>query len=268
MRISLPQRFSRAAATYETAARLPRATAKRLMTLVTPRLHTPPRVALDVGCGTGFLADEIAQRWPRAVCMALDPAEAMTREALRLRPWVLPVVGDGAVLPVRPASVDVVLSNLVLHWLNEPEKAVAQWRTCLTPGGLLAVALLVAGSFREWAETCERAGVSDSLWPTPSLATFASFDEKSVKGASRVLEDRIVVYPSARTFLASLRDIGADSPRPGQPPLHAGVLRRILRVAPRPFPVTHRVLYLVLPAEGETVQNQSILLDRPFRKTL
>ena len=73
--------------------------------------------------------------------IALDLAEGMLREA-RTPPEAaatLPVesAADAAALPLRDASVDLVFSNLMLQWCQDPDAVFGECRRVLKPGGLL-----------------------------------------------------------------------------------------------------------------------------------
>ena len=91
---------------------------------------------LDAGCGTGTLSAYLAARDD---VVALD-FSAPSLSLLRARPAaVAPVQGDLARLPLRPGSVDAVVSNVVLPHL--PDALVArvldELHTVLRPGGVL-----------------------------------------------------------------------------------------------------------------------------------
>ena len=56
-------------------------------------------------------------------------------------------------LPLTNESVNLVWSNLALHWLNDPEPAIAEaWRV-LSPGGLLMFATLGPDTLAELRQT-------------------------------------------------------------------------------------------------------------------
>ena len=97
--------------------------------------------ALDVGCGTGFLALELAARGHRLV--GVDFAAAMIEEARRKAgERGLPVrfeEADAEQLPFAPASFDLVISRHVLWTLPHPDAAIGEWIRVLRPGGRLAV---------------------------------------------------------------------------------------------------------------------------------
>jgi len=85
---------------------------------------------LDVGTGGADIPQSLA-RWARRAgrrirILALDrdpPTLAVARRAAARYPEIVLLQGDALALPVRPRSVDVVISGLTLHQL-EPEAAV------------------------------------------------------------------------------------------------------------------------------------------------
>jgi len=95
---------------------------------------------LDVGCGTGALIEAIlAVCEPRAVT-GVDPSAeyidfAMAHiadERVRCK------VGDAQTMPVDTASVDAVVSGLVLNFIPNPTTASAEMRRVARPGGVVA----------------------------------------------------------------------------------------------------------------------------------
>jgi SAM-dependent methyltransferase len=95
---------------------------------------------LDVGCGTGALAASIATRSAPACVVAMDRSAdfvAHAAEQLDDRRVVF-LVGDAASLPLAAASVDVVVSGLVLNFVPDPLAAVRELRRVARPGGTVA----------------------------------------------------------------------------------------------------------------------------------
>ena len=98
-----------------------------------------PRL-LDLGCGTGALAELVLGEIPRArlSCVDLSPrmAEA-ARERLGGRAEVL--LCDAERLPFRDGSFDAAWCNDSFHHYPDPERAAFQaWRV-LAPGGALVL---------------------------------------------------------------------------------------------------------------------------------
>jgi ubiquinone/menaquinone biosynthesis C-methylase UbiE len=96
---------------------------------------------LDAGCGTGFLAFELAGRGHRVV--GVDFARAMIEEALRkaaARPVSVKFEeADVEQLPFAAGSFDLVISRHVLWTLPHPDAAIDEWIRVLRPRGRLVV---------------------------------------------------------------------------------------------------------------------------------
>ena len=100
--------------------------------------------ALDVGCGVGSIALDLASTIAPGRMIGVDPdpgqleaargtaAERGTRNA-EFR------TGTAYELPVPDRSVDVVFANAVLMYLREPVRALREMRRVLRPGGIAAV---------------------------------------------------------------------------------------------------------------------------------
>lgn len=106
----------------------------------------PPLRALDVGCGTGFLAMRMAELGHTAV--GVDLADDMLAEARRKTEGSgLPIafqLGDAEAPPPDGAPYDVILERHVLWTLPQPREAMRAWQALLKPGGLL---ILIEGIF-------------------------------------------------------------------------------------------------------------------------
>lgn len=79
----------------------------------------PPGAALDVGCGTGALAERLAARGYEMA--GIDPSEGML-DVLRQRgPAVRAIKASGTALPFEDDSFDLVLTVATLHHIADPE---------------------------------------------------------------------------------------------------------------------------------------------------
>jgi ubiquinone/menaquinone biosynthesis C-methylase UbiE len=100
--------------------------------------------ALDVGCGTGFLALELAARGHRVIGVDLAPTMlGLARQkaaALGLAVRSRFEAADAENLPFAAGSFDLVISRHLLWTLPHPEAAIDDWIRVLRPdGGRLAV---------------------------------------------------------------------------------------------------------------------------------
>jgi SAM-dependent methyltransferase len=95
---------------------------------------------LDVGCGTGALAEAVLALAAPAEVVGVDrsPAYVAFARDLVSDARVRFYVGDARALREAPASFDAVVSGLVLNFLPEPEKAVSEMARVARPGGTVA----------------------------------------------------------------------------------------------------------------------------------
>jgi ubiquinone/menaquinone biosynthesis C-methylase UbiE len=88
---------------------------------------------LDVGTGSGALADELVRRG--AAVLAVDLSLSMLRRGARERPPA--AVADVRALPVPSGSVDLVTASFVLNHLDVPADGVRECARTLRAGGRL-----------------------------------------------------------------------------------------------------------------------------------
>jgi len=93
------------------------------------------RTVLEVGCGTGVIAREVARRGPAVTGLDLD-AE-MLIIARQEAPAVRLVQGDAHALPFPDGTFDVVLCHYLLLWLADPAQALREMARVVCPGGVV-----------------------------------------------------------------------------------------------------------------------------------
>jgi len=100
----------------------------------------PERKWLDVGCGSGALSDAIINHHQPESLTAIDQSEGFVKMAQnRLGKAALCKVGDAFALPLEDEAVDYSVSGLVLNFIPEPEKALAEMKRVTVNGGTVAV---------------------------------------------------------------------------------------------------------------------------------
>lgn len=95
---------------------------------------------LDVGCGTGVFTQLIFDRCQPVAVSAVDPAPAQIDYALRqdIARHASFQVADAQSLPFGDGDFDVVVSALVINFIPDPARALAEKRRVARPGGLVA----------------------------------------------------------------------------------------------------------------------------------
>lgn len=95
---------------------------------------------LDVGCGNGAFTEVVVERSAPASVDGIDPSEGQLAYA-RTRPGAAQVryrQGDAMALPYGDDAFDVALMALVIFFVPDPAKAVAEMARVVRPGGTVA----------------------------------------------------------------------------------------------------------------------------------
>jgi malonyl-CoA O-methyltransferase len=168
-----------------------------------------PKVALDLGCATGRAANALAVRFPSARVLAVDSSAGMLRAAAGAAGAVSVLGGDAEALPLREASVDLAVANLVLPWCR-PDRLFAEAARVLADGGALMFATLGPDSLQEVRTAF--ATVDDRIHVHAAFDMHDLGDLMMAAGlAEPVLDvDRIEVsYGDVASLVRDLRAVGA-----------------------------------------------------------
>lgn len=155
-RRAVRRRFDRAAARYAGASALEAEVGTRMLERL-DYVRLEPRRILDAGAGPSRERAGLLRRYAGAQFVALDLSVAQLRGGARtglLRrlfgaPPGLAVAGALEQMPLAPASIDLVWSNMALHWASPPEAALREMHRVLRPGGLVMFSTLGPDSLKE-----------------------------------------------------------------------------------------------------------------------
>jgi ubiquinone/menaquinone biosynthesis C-methylase UbiE len=101
---------------------------------------TPGQRWIDVGCGNGAFTEQIIQRCEPKAIYGIDPSDgqlAYARARLGAKGAVFQR-GDATALPFENARFDAAVMALVIAFVPEPAKGVAEMVRVVRPGGLIA----------------------------------------------------------------------------------------------------------------------------------
>ena len=96
---------------------------------------------LDVGCGTGILADRIERELDGREVYGVDLSEGMLARAKALSTKVDWRLSPAEQLPFEDASFDAVITTTAFHFFNQPA-ALQEFHRVLRPGGFAAVSTI------------------------------------------------------------------------------------------------------------------------------
>jgi malonyl-CoA O-methyltransferase len=266
----LRRHFGQAAAGFDSAAVLPREAGKRLFESLDYLDDRQPQVIVEVGCGTGHTAAQLKKRWPKARVIAIDAALPMLQQAKAQAGWWKPfqrVAADAAHLPLAEASVDLLVSNLCLPFVNDLPGALAGFRRVLKPEGLLLCSTFGSETLGELDYAFSQADTAPHVHPFAPIATFG--DALMRAGFRDPVIDRdlfTLTYADLPALMAELRALGYSNARADRRRTLTGRGRfaaasaayQTLRTADGRLPSTWEVLYAQAwaPQAGTPIRQQ------------
>jgi trans-aconitate methyltransferase len=143
----------------------------------------PGEDILDVGCGTGQLAAEIAKSG--AEVFGTDASAEMIATAKVNYPEIGFEVIDATKLPYNEIF-DAIFSNATFHWIENQPALIEGLFNSLKPNGRLVAEFGGKGNVKNITDAIEKAaknlGLADKLttsfWYFPSISTYTSLLEK------------------------------------------------------------------------------------------
>ncbi len=211
--------FERASAAYDDFAELQSEVRRELFTRL-ELTSIEPRLILDAGAGTAHASRTLKRRYPRARVIAVDYALGMLRHAAAQRAWLRPfdrVCANACALPFAEASVDLILSNFLIHWCD-PGALFREFRRVLTPHGLLTFTSLGPDTLRELRDAWATVDAGRRVHRFVDMHDLG--DELVRSGfAAPVLdvERYSLQYKSVAALLAELQGAGAHNASVGRP---------------------------------------------------
>ena len=245
--------FSRAAADYDAVADVQRAAGSWLLQSIQHQQEI--RNALDIGCGSGAMTVQLAERLPFADVDAIDIAEGMLDVAAELHahPQVSYYVGDAEEIPFEEKSFDVVYCNFMLQWCPQPVQALTEMRRVLCRGGQLVLSLPGQGTLAELAAAWRTVDDAPHVHAFPGEDDFADMVASAGFAHADLIQRTLRMHvPDALTLMRSLKALGAHNLDPARAAHLTGksALRKVVdayeaRREPAGLPVTWKILTLV-----------------------
>jgi len=208
--------FSLAAPTYDQVAALQRSVADNLLTKIPQRCFDN---ILDLGCGTGVVSAQLAQRFSTSTVFGLDIAEGMLEYARGQfsQPALHWCCADAENLPLSDNSVDLVFSSLAVQWCADFQQLCNEVKRVLKPGGTCVLATLGPETLHElrnaWQQVDGYVHVNRFIGSTAvtGAAIQAGFNCEFWQ------QELVMRYPELRQLTAELKALGAHNVNRGRP---------------------------------------------------
>jgi malonyl-CoA O-methyltransferase len=214
--------FDHAAPTYDRSAGVQSEIRARLLERL-DLIRLQPTVVIDLGAGTGVGARTLKDRYRTAQVIALDSSLGMLKRGRAHQGWLRPfriVGGDAGALPLKDATSELVVSNLMLEWCADPDAVFREVRRVLMAGGLFTFTTLGPDTLKELRAATTRA------WNDAQIHRFIDMHDLGdalmrAGFADPVMdtETLTVTFSSLRTLVRELKDTGAVPHRPMRPGL-------------------------------------------------
>lgn len=199
-------------------------------------IKASPLRMLDAGCGEGEDLLGLQQAFPSAQLIGIDLSlpmlEAARRSGERSRSgmkqlmsrWLargsasphaaMLACADFGALPLGRESLDLVWSNLALHWHPQPHRVIAEWAGVMRSGGLLMFSSFGPDTF---AELRESFAAADGAAPRPRVLPFVDLHdygdmlvEAGFETPVMDMEKINLTYSSTDRLLADVRSFGGN----------------------------------------------------------
>lgn len=205
------RQFSRAANTYDDAARVQHQMSDRLLQLACTYLPETISSILDLGCGTGYSMEQLQEKFPNSKITGLDLSHNMLTRARDRLPGALFIQAD--MEQFQPAEkFDLVFSNASVQWCDLPS-VLQTTKKSLKPGGLFVYSSFGPDTHLEIARAWDMAHPGrvhhiDFLKESDHLIALKQAGFEVLNHQRQLIQPR---FDSTRAMLSSVKRTGATN---------------------------------------------------------
>lgn len=206
------RRFDRAASRFDAADFVHRVTFHELLQRLAPVKINPQRI-VDLGCATGSGSKPLIQRFRGSRVISLDASFAMLQCAARKKSLFSrrpAIQADASRIPLKDGSVDLVFANMLLPWIDDLPRCLAEVARITRKDGMFAFATLGPDSLLELRQAWQSV---DEDWHVNAFPDMHDIGDALVRAGLRdpVLDvDYLTVtYRDADALYRDLTSVGA-----------------------------------------------------------
>lgn len=222
------RRFDRIAARFADADYVHRKAFDGIVERLSPVI-LDPRTILDLGSAHGTGSRRLARLYRGARIISLDASAKMLAECRRRRSMfsrIRECQADAMQIPLQTGSIDLVVANLLLPWIDDLPACLAGIGRVLKNGGVFAFATLGPDSFAELRQAWQRVDAEPHVRDFPDMHDVGDALLRSgLRDPVLDAESLHVTFPDSAALLRDLSDAGAGNCLVGRRPTLTGKMR-------------------------------------------
>lgn len=176
-------------------------------------------LVVDLGCGYGHVSKHISIDNVKELIMC-DACQEILNKTQYPEPEVKvsKIVIDEEKLPFENDSVDLLISCLSLHWINDLPSTFQQIKTCLKNDGVFLGAMFAGDTLYELRSSLQLAGIERDGGVAPRISPFVRLRDVGAlmqsAGFSMLTidtDEMIIRYPSMFELMWDLKGMGENN---------------------------------------------------------
>ncbi|MCW9707207.1 methyltransferase domain-containing protein [Fodinibius salsisoli] len=212
--------FGKASSSYDKNANLQRQIADRLIASLEPwKAIIPEGPIIELGCGTGFVTEGLAELYSNREIEVTDLSQKMIeccRQKFPDTPHLRFSQMDAEYPPHEDPHYALTVSGFTAQWFDDPALTLGKWLRATKAGGLLLISFPGNESFPRWKKYCRELGLpytGNTLPDVEEVVIKMSVEPSQVD----YYEDTVTeTFSSALDFFRSLKNIGASTQKEGR----------------------------------------------------
>ncbi|KAB2952121.1 malonyl-ACP O-methyltransferase BioC [Heliorestis acidaminivorans] len=266
----LRHNFSKNAINYDRYAKVQKAMAHELLKSLSSFRSLEKLNILDIGCGTGYLTEQLLELYPQAQITALDIAPGMIEYAQQKLPnenieFLCADIEEVAL----NKKFDLIISNATFQWFNQLEATLRKLDSLLKDNAILTFSTFGSHTFQElhhaYAIAKEKLQISSAILPGQKFISTAELkalcqenfknNDSSRYTISAIEQQEYEYFDTVRDFLKSVKKVGASNSN-CERLINPSLIKEMMKTYEATFTIdnktraTYHCLYLTITKES------------------
>ena len=250
----LKRRFSRNAKHYSKYASVQKKMGDMLVKKLVDE-HLCFKRILEIGCGTGYVTQALAEHFPAAAITAVDIAPGMIEHIKSTLQYdnVEFICGDIEEMTLN-GKYDLIISNATFQWFNHLDKTLVKLAKLLDKNGVLCFSTFGQNTFIELYEAFEKAkellNISEAVSPGQSFYSLNALQDICKNIVTDNHLDNMEIFSTecyeyeyfdgCTDFLYSIKKIGANNSQSSGSNMIHGFIEKVIELYDRDFMVSYK----------------------------